>query len=832
MMLRLAVRSLARAPVVTGIAVLSLAVGIGANTAIFSLFNRILLRPLPVPSPEGLANLAAPGPKPGSTSCGQPGDCESVFSYPMFRDLQREQTIFTGIAAHLPFGANLAARGRTIDTDALLVSGSYFPVLELKPAIGRLLGPDDDRVPGQGSAAVLSYAFWQRQFGGDPGVLNQSMTVNGQQVIVVGVAPDGFDGTTLGFKPTVFAPITLRDRMYGITRLSSFDNRRSYWAYLFARLRPGVSLREAATALNVPYHNILNTVEAPLQTGMSEQTMARFRARQVVLESGARGQSTMSRDARGPLVLLIAVTALVLMIACANVANLLLARSAARAGELAVRLSIGESRPHLIAQLLLESCLLAALGGAVGLLVARWTLDAIVWLLPSNTTSALDLGLDWSILPFAAALTFGTGILFGLFPALHGARADLLTSLKGQAGQPSGARTAARFRVALATAQIAMSMALLVAAGLFTRSLYNVSRVDLGLNVDHVITFSVTPSRNGYPVERRRELFERLEEELAALPGVRGVTESMVPLLAGSNWGNNLVVEGFEAGPDTNTNSRYNVIGTGYFQTLGIPLLAGRDITRADANGTQKVALVNEAFVEKFHLGPNPIGRHFGGRSDNKLDTEIIGLVRNAKYSDVKDPVPPLFFRPYRQDDTVGGLTFYVRVSSDPEAFLANIPKLVAQLDPDLPVERLRTMPQQVRENVFLDRFVTVLSAAFAVVATLLAAVGLYGVLAYTVAQRTRELGLRMALGAEPRRVRMMILRQVAGMTAAGGAAGLAAAVVLGRVSQSLLYQMRGWDGTVLASAVGALALVAAAAGFVPAHRASRVDPMSALRYE
>jgi predicted permease len=584
----------------------------------------------------------------------------------------------------------------------------------------------------------------------------------------------------------------------------------------------------------VPYKAIINDVEAPLQKGMSEQTMARFRARTVELAPGTNGQSDVMSEATAPLVLLLGVTAFVLLIACANIANLLLARGAARTSEMAVRLSLGASRRQLVGQLLTESCLLALFGGVAGIVVARWTLDGILAAMPSDAADIATATLDPLVLLFAAALTLGTGFLFGLFPALHSTRPDLISALKNQAGQPSGARSASRFRTSLATAQIALSMALLVSAGLFTRSLMNVSRVNLGLDAENVVMFRLSPELNGYTSERSRQLFERLEDGLAAIPGATGVTNGLVPLLSGSNWGSSVAVEGFPAGPDTDTHSNYNEIGPAYFQTLGMTLLAGRDFTRSDAAGAPKVAIVNEEFARKFNLGRDAVGRRMasGGGRDTALDTEIVGLVKNAKYSDVKDPVPPLFFRPYRQDDRIGSIAFYVRTALDAEQFLTNIPKVVATLDPSLPVEDLRTLPQQVRENVFLDRLISVLSASFAGLATLLAAIGLYGVLAYTVAQRTREIGLRMALGADPGRVRVMVLRQVAKMTLIGGAIGLTLAVAIGRLAESLLYQLQGWDPAVLTSAAAALTLVALGAGFIPALRASQIEPMRALRYE
>ena len=833
MNLTLALRTLFKTPFVTVVAIGSLALGIGANAAIFSLFNQLLLKPLDVPEPARLVNLAAPGPKPGSTSCNQAGTCDAVFSYPMFRDLERVQTSFTGIAAHVSFGANLAARGQTENSDGLLVSGSYFSVLGLQPAIGRLLGPDDDKAPGESHVVVLSHAYWVRRFGGDPGVLGQALVVNGQSMTIVGVGPRGFDSTTLGVKPAVYAPITMR----GFSQpFKGFDNRRSYWAYLFARLKPGASIEQARAELTTPYRQILKDVEAPLQTGMSPQTLARFKARPLLIDDGARGQSGIATEGRAPLTLLFGVTALVLVIACANIANLLLARGAARSSEMAVRLSIGASRGQLVRQLLGESCLLALMGGVGGVFVAHWTLNLMASLMPSEAINVIRLEIDPTAAMFAAALALATGVLFGLFPALHSTRPDLVSALKGQGGQASGARAASRFRTTLATAQIALSMALLVAAGLFTKSLANVSRVDLGVSADNVIMFGVSPELNGYTPERSRQLFERLEDDLAALPGTTGVTMATVALVSGNNWGNNVAVEGFEAGPDTDTNSRFNEVGPGYFATLGIPLLAGREFTRADALGGPKVAIVNEAFAKKFNLGMNAVGKHMsndrGAGAAPGLNMEIVGLAKNAKYSSVKNEIPPQFFLPYRQDERLGFINVYVRTAGDPTPFMTSIPRAIARVDPNLPVQRLRTLPQQIRENVFLDRFISVLSTAFASLATLLAAVGLYGVLAYTVSQRTREIGLRMALGAAPARVRAMVLRQVGAMLLIGGVIGIAAAVGLGRLAQSLLFELQGSDPAVLVAAAIALSVVALGAGLVPAHRASQVDPMRALRYE
>ncbi len=827
---RLGFRALSKSPFVTGIAILSLALGIGANTAIYSLFRQVLLQPLPVARPGELVNLTAPGPKPGSQSCSEAGDCDHVFSYPMFRDLERAQTVFTGIAAHRAFRANLAFRAETLSSEGMLVSGSYFPVLGLQPALGRLIGPGDDAAPGEAHVAVLAWDYWRTRFDQDPRIVGEPLIVNGQALTIVGIAPPGFSGTTLGVRPAVFVPITMRALME--PTFKGFDNRRSYWAYLFARLTPGVGIDQAASTLNGAYHAIVNDVEAPLQTGMSDQTMTRFRAKTVVASDGSLGQSSMRRDGRAPLLMLFAVTAVVLVIACANIANLLLARGAARAGEMAVRLSLGAARRHLVGQLLTESCLLATFGGLGGLLVARATLAVLPALFPADDRAALTFTMDTAALLFTLGVSVVTGLVFGLFPAWHSTRPDLVTALKNQAGQPSGARTAAWFRTALATTQIALSMALLVSSGLLVRSLVNVSRVDLGIRTDHVVAFGVSPELNGYSAERSRALFERLEDDLAAVPGVTSVSAALVPLLAGSSWGSSVSVPGFTATPDTDTVARYNEIAPGYFRTFGVPLLAGREFTRADAAGATKVTVVNEAFLRKFNLGRDAIGTRIGTTRSGPIDTEIVGIVPDTKYNDVKEPAPPLFVTPYRQDDEVGALTFYVRSSLPVDQMLGAIPPLVARADPNLPVERLKTMDVQVRDNVFADRLITILAAAFAGLATLLAAVGLYGVLAYTVAERTREIGLRMALGADAGAVRGMVLKRVAWMTLVGGVVGLAAAVALGRVARSLLFEMQSHDPAALSGAAVALTAVSLAAGFVPAYRASRIDPLVALRCE
>ncbi|MEA3245974.1 MAG: ABC transporter permease [Gemmatimonadota bacterium] len=830
--LKLAFRMLARTPFVSAIAIISLALGIGANAAMFSMFNQLLQRDVAaVPRPGELVNLEAPGPKPGSTSCNDTGPCEWVFSYPMFRDLERQQQVFTGIAGHSSFGVNLTYKKQTDNGQGVYVTGSYFPVLGVRPYLGRLLTPDDDQVVGAHPVAVLSYAYWATKLGADSSVVNTDILVRGHPMTIVGVAPPDFKGVTITNRPYVFIPMTMRSTMSPTTR-RAYEDRTTYWMYAFARLKPGVSIDRARVALNERYHAIVNDVEAPLQKNMSDATMQRFRDKQLVLEPGRTGQSNMEGEARTPLLFLMATTAIVLLIACANIANLLLARAADRSTELAVRLSLGASRGQLVRQLLTESFVLASVGAVASIAVAYWTLGFVTTFLPPEATDSLQFTLQPAALWFTAALAVATGLVFGVFPAVHSTRPDLDAVLRAGSGKISGARAASRFRTTLATAQLALSMALLMMAGLFVKSLDKLSKADLGANVDPVVTFSVSPLLSGYSFDRTGQLITRIQQELSTLPGVSYASAASVALMAGNNWGRDVSVQGFERGPDTDAGSRYNEVGPNYFKTIGATLLGGREFTDADSRNAPRVAVVNETFARKFGLGRDAVGKFIGfGRTDT-LNVQIVGLVKDIKYSEVKDPAPPVFYTPIVQDTTLGSATFYARATGNPDGAFASIRAMMQRIDPTLPVTEMWTMPEQVRQNVFVDRMIGTLSTMFAVLATLLAAVGLYGVLAYSVAQRTREIGVRMALGADRGAVRGMVLRQVGLMAAIGVPVGVAGALALARGARSLLFGIQGHDPVVMVAAVVTLVLVSVAAGYVPALRASRVDPMQALRYE
>ncbi|HKN66340.1 MAG TPA: ABC transporter permease [Gemmatimonadaceae bacterium] len=832
--LKLSLRTLGRTPFVTAVAALSLGLGIGANSAIYSIFYRMVRQELPVRGADRLVNFSAPGPKNGSTSCGQAGSCDDVFSYPMFRDLQNAKlSAFTAIAGHRDIGANVSYGQSAFARRGYLVSGSYFPILQIRPALGRLLSPPDDAV-GAPPAIVLAYWFWETNLGADPGAIGKTLTVNGRPGTIVGVAPKDFNGTTYGSRPAFYATLAMGP-VIGRDIESRIDDRRAYWIYVFARLAAGATIEQARSQVNSVYQPIIRGVEAPLQRNMRDSVMKRFLAKRVVIEPGARGQSDMAHGAAPALFMLFAITGLVLLIACANVANLLMARATSRELEMAIRLSLGATRRQLLAQLLTETMTLAVIGGVLSLAFASWTLQGVSALLPQQITEDLALGMNWAAVGFAALLSLVTGIAFGLFPALHSTRPDLVTALRNNSGKLAGGRTARRFRTTLATAQIALAMALLMSAGLFLKSLWKVERVDLGVRVENLVTFSVTPSRTGYDSVRARTLYTRIEQELAALPGASAVTSAMVPLIAGSNWNTSIRVQGYQPdAQDSKANSSFNAVGSNHFRAIGVPLLAGREFTDADDAGAPKVAIVNETFARRFGLGANPVGKRMAiGSSDTlPLNIEIVGLVRDMKYSSVKSEIPPVYFTPHRQSSNVSSMYFYVRTASSPSTMLRSMRSVVQRLDPMLPVEDLRTMPEEIRINTFQDRMITTLAAAFALLATLLASIGLYGVLAYSTAQRTREIGVRMALGANAGDVRLLVLRQVGLMTAVGGVIGLAGALALGRGAQAMLYEMSGADPLVMVCSVIFLALVAFAAGYVPALRASRVSPIQALRYE
>ena len=830
--LKVAFRMLAKNPFVTLVAVVSLALGIGANAAIFSLFEEVVLRTLPVPEPERLVFFEAPGPKQGSTSCNQAGSCDAIFSHPMFRDLEAVRpSPFEGIAGHFQQGVNLSLGEETIRATAEFVSGSYFPVLGIEAAVGRLLGPSDDRAPGAHPVAVLSHGYWSGRLASNPSVVGRTIRVNGEPFTVVGVAAEGFRGTTIGVRPEVYLPMRMRavvDDGY-----AGLENRRVYSIYLFGRLADGVALDRAEAEITAPYQRILTEVEAPLQEGMTAETLERFRQKEVLLVDGARGRSSIRQEAGTPITLLLIVAGLVLLIACANIANLLLARSASRRQEMAIRGALGAGRIRILGQVLTEAMVLAVLGGIASLVVGWWTLDVMASNMPPEVTQGLDFELNASAVLFTALVAVAAGLVFGGYPALFAARRGHGATLRSGGGHASDGKGAQRFRNALITVQIALCIVLLVDAGLFIRSLVNIGSVELGVRTEGVVTFGVAPGRNAYEPEEQRVFFERLEDELAALPGVTGVSSARVPILAGSRSRTSLVVEGYEAAPDEEMVTDFNWVGPDFFRILDVPVLAGREFTEADDADAPPVVVVNQSFAERYGLeGAGGVGRRVGFGNADAPDRQIVGVVPDTKYDEVKEDARPMAYIPYRQREDIGTLSFYARVAGDPAPVMSSIRPLVRNLDPNLPVEELKTLDRQVEETVVTDRVMGGFSAALAILATLLSAVGLYGVLAYTVAQRTREIGVRVALGADRSRILGLVLGRVSRQMIVGGIIGIVFALLLGRAVQSLLYQVDGIDPLSIGAAVALLGTVALVAAYLPARRANRVDPVEALRWE
>ncbi len=825
--IRFALRSLLKAPLLSIVVVLSLGLGIGANTAIFSLLNQVILSSLPVQHPEELALLTAPGEfKGGRSATTEAGGMDFIFSYRVFRALEQSHPGVAGLAGFRGLGANIAFGNQTTPGNAYVVSGQYFPMLGVQPVIGRAIVPNDDR-PGAGNpVAVVSYGYWTDKLGGVPSVLNHPIRINGHAFTIVGIAPKGFTGTVLGSEPDVYVPLVFKPQL---TPNWDESNRwDDYWLYIVARIPSRGSLKQSEAALNGVYAGLVEQQAAAEKR--SSKNRARFLQTRLTLKEGGHGNSGFRDDVTTPVIILMVSTALVLLIAVANAANLLLARSAQRRRELAIRSAMGASRGELMLQMLTEALLLAAAGAVAGLLLGQITLSVLInqVIATDGPIHFLSAEMNWTLLGFGIALSALTGLLFGLYPAWEAARSSTAVTLKDESGQSSGTKATARVRKVLVCVQVMVSLVLLIPTGLFLKSLVNLLHVDLGMNTANVVEFSVSPSLNGYTNQQTHGLCERMESELAAIPGARAVASAMVPLIAGNNWGNNVTVEGRPSRDQDH--SMFNEIGPGFFGKLGIPLIAGREFTESDNAAGPKVAIVNEQFVKKILEGRNPMGLRFGSGTPDEF--EIVGVVKNSHYSGVKQEPPPVYYLPWRQVGQLNSMNFYVRSALPAKQMIPQIRRVVASLDHDLPAENLRSFDDQILNNIQSDRILLQLAATFAVLATLLAMLGLYGVMAHSVNRRTREFGIRIALGAGPARLHRMVMRETGWIVLAGVILGVPAALALAKLSESLLFGVKARDTLVVIAAVLALSLTAAIAGFLPARKASRVNPTTALRYE
>jgi predicted permease len=615
---------------------------------------------------------------------------------------------------------------------------------------------------------------------------------------------------------------------------NGLDDHSDYWLAIMGRLKPGMSLAQTQEAVRPSYRSILEE-ELPLITGWSAETRQRFLDKRILLEEGGKGRQILQRDTKKPLLVLAGMVGLVLLIACANVANLLLARGAARRREIAVRMALGAGRWRLIRQFLVESLLLSLLGGVVGLMVAAWTVTGLIAAIPPSVgLLGLSADLNLRLLGFNLALSAGAALLFGVAPAARATRLNLEATLREQGSSLSGGRSHARFRKLLVVSQIVLTTTLLVGAGLFARSLNNLRRLDLGIRADHLITFSIAPELNGYSPQRTIAFFDDLRAGLAALPGVRSVSAAEIAILNDSNRSSNVTVEGYQSQESEDMDVYHNQVGPDYFATMGIPLLSGREFANSDAPGSQKVAIINETMSRRFFANRNPIGSHFAFGSGDAVrpDIEIVGVVKDSKHATAREQARPFAYLPYAQGEDLGKITFYARTDQDVAAIAPSLRREVQRRDANLPIYELKTLRQQADESLFGDRFLTFLSVCFGLLAAALAAIGLYGVMAYTVTRRVREIGIRIALGAGQGSVAWLILREVALLALVGLLAGAPLAFALGRAAESLLFGVKASDPLVYIAASLLMACVALLGGYLPARRAAKVDPMVALRCE
>jgi predicted permease len=839
-----ALRAFRKSPVFTIVALLSLALGIGANTAIFTLLDQVLLRLMPVKNAQQLVLLHMEG-----FHYGDNWGMNSL-SYPMYEDFSAHNAVFSGMFCRFEWMFSVGFNGSTERTRGEFVSGTYFPVLGVPAAVGRTFTPNDNRLPDGHPVAVLAYSYWQARFAGDPSIAGKTIAVNGHNFTVVGVAQKGFDGVDPGNATQIFVPVMMRPSLLPqLNEELDFHNRRTRWVQVFGRLKPGVSRVQAQASLQPFFHSMLEMeVKQAAFNKASGPVRARFLQNVIQVLPGGQGNSYSRQLLKTPLWVLMALTGGVLLIACANVAGLLIARGASRQKEIAIRLAIGAGRLRIVRQLLVESLLLSVAGGVLGLLLAVWTDRALLAFLPSDIdeySMKLSTAPDLTILGFATAVSLLAGVIFGLVPALQAIKPDVAPALKDTVGGVVGGGTHVRVRKALVALQVMLSLLLLIGAGLFIRSLRNLRDLGPGFNTGNLVAFEIDPTLNGYSVDRTKIFYRQLTADLSALPGVRTVGLAMIRILEENESDSWFTIEGYQPKPTETPDAYMNYIGPGYFQTLGVPFLAGRNFTEKDTQMVQhnekpdsmvpRVAIVNERFAKRFFGSvANSIGRHVGYGIDpgTKTDMEIIGVVKDIKYTNLRDGIPPQMFLPYLAQEQLGGMTVYARTTMDPDQFIAAVRARVRAMDSNLPVYGMRTMDQQITNSLLIERLIASLSAVFGFLATLLAVIGLYGVMAYTVARRTREIGIRMALGAFQSDVIWMVMREVLVLLAIGLAAGLGGAWVLARFVAAQLYGVSSHDPITVVLAVLGLALVACAAGFIPASRASRIDAMSALRYE
>lgn len=831
--LRFSVRQLRQNPILTLVAITSLGLGIGANTAIFTLAKKVLFDTLPVKDPKQLRMLtwvAGHDQKVplvwGDASSNASGDrISSSFSYPVFQELRKQTDAFQYLFAFKDVHITATVDGHPELVSAELVSGNSFIALGVQPILGRILTPADDIGPGAGPVAVISEAYWTAHFGRSPSILGKTISLNGIPVTIVGIAPANFTGLQIDTVTQVFIPLTMQPLLLPRPQNSSvslLDNPQSWWLLVMARLRPDVSEARAQAELDA--------VLRPAATaGMPDgNTPTQFRLQ---FQPGDRGLDYLKDAFAKPSYLLLSLAGLVLLLACVNMANLLLARAAAREREVSTRLALGAGRAGIVRQMLIESLLLSSLGGAAGLLVGYLGRNLIPHLLAKSwSPETMPLDFDDRVVAFTVGVSLITGILFGLAPAWQATRTNVNSGLK-DATHVTSSRQKMGLGKSLVIFQIALSAILLIGAGLFVRTLVNLSHTPLGFQPDNILLFRLDPPRTRYTGPQSAALYRQLEEKFAAIPGVRSVSLSTIAIVGDGYSGSTFHVSGR---PIVKGEGRIqmNVVGTDFFPTLGIPIMHGRGFDVHDAHTSPMVAVINQALAQKYFPNEDPLGQTFESE-DSDGPIQIVGIAANTRYASLRAPTPPLFYLPYQQHaDDVGRMVVELRTFADPTGIVSQARAAVASLDPNLPLIEVRTMTQQIDSSLSKERIFARLTAGFGLLALLLASIGIYGIMSYTVARRTSEIGIRMALGARAGQVLCMVLREASWMALAGVVIGVSGALWLGRLLSAMLYGLKPSDPLTLITAAALLTIIALLAALGPARRASRIDPIRALRHE
>jgi predicted permease len=822
---RYGLRMLARSPGFTAVVILTLALGIGANAAIFSMVNAVLLKSLPVQKPEELVILKYSDP--------QSGQLNEDFSYPMYQAIRDKNKSFSGVLARSGVDLNLGYSGQSEQLYGELVSGNYFATLGVRPWLGRLFTEDDDRVPGAHPVAVLSYGYWQRRFGSDPSIVGKKLILNAKPMTVIGVAAPGFYGTELARDPGIRVPMMMATVFKPIPS-NRLQNPRHRWMTIMARRAPGISTLNAQAAVDVLYRQTREEELAHFSPNITEHDKKRELQDRIELTPGDQGFAHLRGEMERPLLLLFCVTGIVLLVACANLANLLLARTEKRRQEIAVRLAIGAGKGRLIRQWLTESIMLAAMGGLAGILLASWAKSALVSFLPASYSANLDVPMDSRVLGFTLMASLFTGLMFGLAPVLQLTRSSVSCSLRDEAPSIASGGRLFSLRSGLVFLQVTLSLPLLIAAGLFLHSLENLHGVSTGFEKENVFLAQLNPALNGYSQERVKGLYTDLLGRVRSLPGVRAASFASDSPLSGGWDSEGMRVEGYQPRPDENISINASIISPSYFSSLGIALVAGRDFSEQDDAAHPKVAIINETMAHYFFGANNPIGKKMGPDDDPKapLDIEIVGLVKDAKYVNLKEKSRWHFYTPMAQQPLLLDMTLHARTAGDPGKMTELVRMQVNDLDANLPLYGTTTLKIQTEESLTQERVVTWLSSGFGMLAALLASVGLYGVVAFAVARRTREIGIRMALGAQRRDILGTVLRHMLIVVGTGIAAGVAGAYAGSRLLGSMLFEVRATDFLSYAGACLLLICVAGAAAYLPARRATLIDPIEALRYE